>query len=187
MLQTIARSWWVLAIYGVISVLFGIGAFVWPLGTALALAWAFGIMALAEGVTSLVALFDKDTSISKGWLVLYSLASIAFGLVAVIFPGTVAGVLLMFVAAWLVVGGIYRIVFAVRVRKYVSTEWWIALSGVLSIVLGLLFLAYPVAGLVSLAVWIGAVVLLYGIFQIMAALRLRKLGTTLGTARVPVR
>lgn len=187
MLQTITRSWWVLAIYGVISVLFGISAFVWPLGTALALAWAFGIMALAEGVTSLVALFDKDAPISKGWLVLYSLASIAFGLVAVIFPGAVAGVLLMFVAAWLIVGGIYRIVFALRVRKYVTTEWWIGLSGVLSIVLGVLFLAYPVAALASLAVWIGALVLLYGIFQIMAALRLRKLGSAMNTARVAAR
>jgi len=187
MLQTITRSWWVLAIYGVISVLFGIGAFVWPLGTALALAWAFGVMALAEGVTSLVALFDKDAPISKGLLAVYALASIAFGLAAVIFPGAVASVLLMFLAVWLVVGGIYRIMFAVSVRKYVDNEWWIGLSGLLSIVLGVLFFAYPVAGLLSITVWIGAVVLLYGIFQIMAALRLRKLASTMGTGRASTR
>lgn len=179
LLQTIQRSWWVLAIYGVISILFGIGAVVWPLTTALALAWAFGVMALAEGVTSLVALFDKNTPISKGWLVLYALASIAFGLVAVIFPGAVAGVLLLFLAAWLVVGGIYRIMFAVRVRKQIEGEWWIGLSGLLSIVLGVLFFAYPAAGVVSVTVWIGAFVLLYGVFQLMAALRVRKLGAAL--------
>jgi uncharacterized membrane protein HdeD (DUF308 family) len=179
LLQTIQRSWWVLAIYGVISILFGIGAVVWPLTTALALAWAFGVMALAEGVTSLVALFDRNTPISKGWLVVYALASIAFGLVAVIFPGAVAGVVLLFLAAWLVVGGIYRIVFAVRVRKQIEGEWWIGLSGLLSIVLGVLFFAYPAAGLVSVTVWIGAFVLLYGVFQVMAALRVRKLGAAL--------
>lgn len=176
LLQTIQRSWWVLALYGVISILFGIGALMWPLTTALALAWAFGIMALAEGVTSLVALFDKNTPIPKGWLAVYALASIAFGLAAVMFPGAVAGVLLLFLAAWLVVGGIYRIVFAVRVRKQIEGEWWIGLSGLLSIALGVLFFAYPAAGLVSVTVWIGAFVLLYGIFQVMAALRLRKLG-----------
>ena len=104
LLHTIQRSWWVLALYGVISILFGIGALVWPLSTALAIAWAFGVMALAEGVTSGVALFDKDTPIPKGWLVLHVLASIAFGLAAVIFPGAVAGVLLLFLAAWLLVG-----------------------------------------------------------------------------------
>lgn len=176
LLQTIQRSWWVLALYGVISILFGIGALIWPLTTALALAWAFGVMALAEGVTSLVALFDKNTPISKGWLALYALASIAFGIVAVIFPGAVAGVLLLFLAAWLVVGGIYRIMFAVRVRKQIQGEWWIGLSGLLSIVLGVLFFAYPAAGLVSVTVWIGAFVLIYGVFQVMAALKLRKMG-----------
>ena len=175
LLQMIQRSWWVLALYGVISILFGIGAVVWPLTTALALAWAFGVMALAEGVTSVVALFDKNTPISKGWLAIYALASIAFGLVAVIFPGTVAGVLLLFLAAWLVVGGIYRIMFAVRVRKQIEGEWWIALSGILSIILGVLFFAYPAAGLVSVTVWIGAFVLIYGVFQVMAALRIRKM------------
>ena len=177
LLQMIQRSWWVLALYGVISILFGIGAVLWPLTTALALAWAFGVMALAEGVTSLVALFDKNTPISKGWLAIYALASIGFGIVAVIFPGAVAGLLLLFLAAWLVVGGIYRIMFAVRVRKEIDGEWWIALSGVLSILLGVLFFAYPAAGLASVTVWIGAFVLLYGVFQLLAAFRLRKMGT----------
>lgn len=176
LLQMIQRSWWVLALYGVISILFGIGAVVWPLTTALALAWAFGVMALAEGVTSVVALFDKDSPISKGLLAIYALASFAFGIVAVIFPGAVAGVLLLFLAAWLVVGGIYRIMFAVRVRKQIDGEWWIGLSGVLSIALGVLFFVYPAAGLVSVTVWIGAFVLIYGVFQLMAALRLRKMG-----------
>lgn len=176
LLQMIQRSWWVLALYGVISILFGIGAVVWPLTTALALAWAFGVMALAEGVTSVVALFDKDSPISKGLLAIYALASFAFGIVAVIFPGAVAGVLLLFLAAWLVVGGIYRILFAVRVREQIEGEWWIGLSGVLSIALGVLFFVYPAAGLVSVTVWIGAFVLIYGVFQLMAALRLRKMG-----------
>ena len=176
LLKMIQRSWWVLALYGVISILFGIGAVLWPLTTALALAWAFGVMALAEGVTSVVALFDKDTPIPKAWLAIYALASIAFGIVAVIFPGAVAGVVLLFLAAWLVVGGIYRIVFAVRVRKDIEGEWWIGLSGLLSILLGVLFFAYPAAGLVSVTVWIGAFVLIYGVFQVMAALRIRKMG-----------
>jgi uncharacterized membrane protein HdeD (DUF308 family) len=79
--------------------------------------------------TSVIALFDNNAPISKGWLAVYALASIAFGIVAVIFPGAVAGLLLLFLASWLVVGGIYRIKFAVRVRKQIDGEWWIGLSG----------------------------------------------------------
>lgn len=175
LLASLGRSWWVLVVYGVIAVLFGISAFVWPGSTAVAIAWAFGVMALAEGVISAIALFRKDVAVSKGWLALYAIASIAFGLVAVAHPLAVAGVLLLFLAVWLVVAGIWRIVLAIRVRKEIEGEWLIALSGVLAIALGVMFFVHPAAGLVTVALWIGVVALVYGVLQIIAGFRLRKL------------
>ncbi|MFC3550792.1 HdeD family acid-resistance protein [Lysobacter cavernae] len=179
LLAGLGRSWWVLVVYGVIAVLFGVAAFAWPGTTAVAIAWAFGVMALAEGVTSVIALFRKDVAISKGWLALYAIASLVFGVLAVLNPVTTAGVLLLFLAAWLLVAGIYRIVFAIRVRKEIEGEWLIALSGVLAIVLGGLFVAYPGAGLLTVALWIGAGALIYGVLQIIAGFRLRKLAHTM--------
>ncbi len=170
----LSRSWWVLVLYGVIGVLFGLAAIAWPGTTAVALAWAFGVMALAEGIISVLALFKKDVEISKGWLVLYALASIMFGIVAVLNPVVTAGVLLLFLAAWLLVAGIYRIVVAIRVRKLIRGEWLIALSGVLAIALAVLFFMYPAAGLVTVALWIGIGALIYGVLQIIAGFRLRK-------------
>ena len=49
------------------------------------------------------------------------------------------------------------------------------LAGVLGILLGLLFLAEPVAGVITSALWIGILALVYGIFQIFASFRVRKL------------
>ena len=69
----------------------------------------------------------------------------------------------------------YRIVFAIRVRKVIDGEWWMILAGVLGILLGLLFLAEPVAGVITSALWIGILALVYGIFQIFASFRVRKL------------
>ena len=113
-------------------------------------------------------------AISRGWLVLYALTSIVFGLLAIWHPLAVVGVLLLFLAAWLIVAGVYRIVFALRVRKEIQGEWMIALSGVLAIVLGLLFAAYPAAGVLTIAIWIGVAALLYGILQLVAGIRLRR-------------
>ena len=178
LLRTVGRSWWVLVLYGVIGVLFGIAAFMWPAKTAVARAWAFGVMAIAEGVLSALALFDRNVSVSKGWLALYALASLAFGLVAVSNPVVTAGVLLLILAAWLLVAGIYRIVLAIRIRKEVTGEWMIALSGVLAILLAVLFVARPAVGLVTVALWIGVAALFYGVLQVMAGFKLRKLAGT---------
>jgi uncharacterized membrane protein HdeD (DUF308 family) len=178
LLRTVGRSWWVLVLYGVIGVLFGIAAFMWPAKTAVAMAWAFGVMAIAEGVLSALALFDRNVSVSKGWLALYALASLAFGLVAVSNPVVTAGVLLLILAAWLLVAGIYRIVLAIRIRKEVTGEWMIALSGVLAILLAVLFVARPAVGLVTVALWIGVAALFYGVLQVMAGFKLRKLAGT---------
>ncbi|HEY5805501.1 MAG TPA: DUF308 domain-containing protein [Lysobacter sp.] len=175
LLASLGRSWWVLVVYGVIAVLFGISAFLWPGSTAVAIAWAFGVMALAEGVISVIALFRKDVSVSKGWLALYAIASIAFGIMGVMHPLAVAGILLLLLAVWLVVAGIWRIVLAIRIRKEIEGEWLIALSGVLAIALGVLFLGRPAAGLLTVSLWIGVTALFYGVLQIIAGFRLRKL------------
>jgi uncharacterized membrane protein HdeD (DUF308 family) len=171
----LGRSWWILLIYGLIGVIFGVLALTRPVATATALVWTLGLFAIAEGVISLVALFDRNLAVSRGWLVFYALVSLAFGLLAVSRPVTVAGLLLFFVAAWLIVGGIYRIAFAVRVRREIKGEWLIIVSGLLAIALGVMFALNPLVGLAVTTLWIGVLALVYGVFQIIAAFRLRRL------------
>jgi uncharacterized membrane protein HdeD (DUF308 family) len=175
LLSSLGRSWWVLLLYGLLGVLFGLIAVTRPVAAAAALAWALGVMALAEGLVSLLALFDKQVAISKGWLALYALVSIVFGLLTVFNPIATAGILLLFLAAWLIVAGVYRIVFAIRVRKEIEGEWLIALSGLLAIVLGVLYVLNPAGGLAVTTIWIGAAAIVYGVLQIIAAFKVRRL------------
>lgn len=174
-LSLLGRSWWVLLVYGILGVIFGLFALARPLSAATAMVWAIGVLALAEGVVSLFAAFGGKLAVSKGWVLLYAIASILFGIMAVANPVAAAGALLMFLAAWLIFAGIYRIIFAIRVRQEIKGEWLIALSGVLSIVLGVLFVISPLTGLVITALWIGAGALVYGVLQIIAAFKLRAL------------
>lgn len=174
-LSLVGRSWWVLLLYGILGVFFGLFALARPLSAAAALVWAIGVLALAEGIVSLFAVFRDNLAVSKGWAIFYALMSIAFGVIAITNPVAAAGGLLLFLAAWLIVAGVYRIIFAIRVRQEIKGEWLIALSGVLSILLGVLFLASPLTGVVITAWWIGAGALIYGILQIVAAFKLRTL------------
>lgn len=174
-LSLLGRAWWVPLVFGVISLLMGAYLVAQPLQAMVALTWAFGVLALVEGLASVIALFDSRAGLPKAWLALYALASIGFGLLAIANPAFVAGFLMLLLAGWLVVAGVFRLLFAIRVRKEIEGEWLLGLSGVLSIALGLLFVANLVAALVVAGVWIGVILLLCGALQVVVGLRLRKL------------
>ena len=78
-------------------------------------------------------------------------------------------------AVWFVVYGVMRIVFAIRVRKEIDNEWMLIISGFMGVALGALLLIAPIAGVIVGVIWIGVVALIYGVLQIVAALKLRKL------------
>ena len=54
----------------------------------------------------------------------------------------------------------------------------IALSGLLAVVLGVMFMLNPLVGIVVTSFWIGVLAVVYGVMQIMAGLGLRKMGRT---------
>ncbi|GAB3338391.1 HdeD family acid-resistance protein [Marilutibacter aestuarii] len=174
LLQQLGRSWWLFVVYGVVAIVFGILAMMKPAAAVVALTWLFGLMALVEGILAAVALVRGGEGVSRGWQALYALASLAVGVLTLVNPLATAGVLVFFLAAWLVVGGIYRIVFAIRVRKAVRSEWMLALSGLLAIVLGALFAMNPLAGIAVTGIWIGIGALLHGALQLFAGFKLRR-------------
>lgn len=174
-LSAIGRSWWVLLLYGLAGIAFGAVAIARPLSAAAALAWVAGVIALAEGLISIVALFGKDVPVARGWLVLYAIVSLLFAWLALLNPLATAGTLTLLLAAWLIVAGIFRIVFAIRVRKAIKGEWLLILSGILGALLGVLFAMDPLAGMVITTIWVGVGALVYGVLQVVAAFKVRKL------------
>jgi uncharacterized membrane protein HdeD (DUF308 family) len=173
LLSLVGRSWWVVLLYGLIAIGFGLIAIARPLSAAAGLAWAIGVMALVEGLVSLFAAFSGNSGAPRGWALVYALASIGFGALAVINPLVTAKVLLL--AIWLILAGVYRIVFAIRVRRQIEGEWLLIVSGVLAIVLGVMMFGNPLGGVAVTTLWIGIGSLIYGVLQVVVAFRLRKL------------
>ena len=58
MIAELARNWWVLLIRGILAILFGIGAFVWPGITIAVLVLMFGAYALVDGIFAIIAGFS---------------------------------------------------------------------------------------------------------------------------------
>jgi uncharacterized membrane protein HdeD (DUF308 family) len=106
---------------------------------------------------------------------LEGLAGIIIGVLTLFWPGATALALLYFIAAWALVTGIFEIVAAIQLRRLITNEWLMILSGILSIVFAVLLVLFPGAGALSLMWLIGAYAILFGILLISFAFRLRGL------------
>ena len=176
MLATLARNWWAVVLRGVCAILFGLAAFVWPGITLAVLILLYGAYALADGVLAVIWSFMARGRDSFPWGVfLAGLAAIVAGLFAFLWPGLTALALLYLIAAWAIVRGIFEIIAAVHLRKEIEHEWLLGLSGLASIVLGVLLLAWPGVGVLAVLWWIGAFAIIFGVLTIALGLRLRGL------------
>jgi uncharacterized membrane protein HdeD (DUF308 family) len=172
----LTRSWWLMLLRGIASILFGITAFVWPGLTVLALTLLYGAFAMADGILSLGAAFTRsgDRSIPTWWLVVIGLLGIAAGTVAFLWPGLTAFALVIMIGAWAVAIGIMEIIGAVWLRHEIEDEWLLIAAGILSVLFGVAVLLKPGAGALALAWAIGAFALLSGVLLVAFALRLRR-------------
>ena len=173
MVIAFASRWWTLAARGIAAILFGILTFISPGLSLFALVMLFGAWALADGVFNLVMALRTRKGERWGWLVLEGVTSILVGILTFFWPGITALSLLFLIAAWSIVTGIAEVVAAVRLRKVIQGEWLLGLSGVLSIVFGLLLFAFPGAGALAVIVWIGAYSIVFGALLVALAFRLR--------------
>ncbi len=176
-LGALQRIWWVFLLRGIAAIGFGIMAFSWPALTLSILVVLFGAYAFADGVLGLVDAIRYREWLPRVWpLALDAILGIVVGLLTLFWPGVTAVFLLMFIAAWAVVGGLLRIILAFQIRKEITGEWILIAGGVLSILFGGLLVAMPQAGLMTLVWIIGFYAVVFGGLFIFLALRLRKLG-----------
>jgi uncharacterized membrane protein HdeD (DUF308 family) len=173
----LSRNWWAVSLRGLAGILFGIITFVAPPITIAALVLLFGAYAFADGVLAIVSAVRRRGT-DRGLLLLEGLIGIAAGVVTFLWPGIAALALLYVIAAWALVTGAFEIAAAVRLRKVISGEWLLALSGVFSIALGVLLILAPGPGALALVIWIGAYAFVFGALLFALGLRLKGLGST---------
>src|SRR5215212_891631 len=105
------------------------------------------------------------------------------GLLALFWPDLTALTLLYIIAFWVILSGIARIVMAIMLRQEIENEWSMALSGVLSVILGIVLILLPGAGLLAYTWLIGLLALALGIVLIYYAFSVREQRTS-GSSRV---
>jgi uncharacterized membrane protein HdeD (DUF308 family) len=185
-LDQLARNWWMLAVRGVIGIAFGGLAIVLPGLTLAFLILLFGAYAFVDGVFSIASGLRKDPTHSRDWaLVVVGIAGVIAGVIAFVSPGLTALALLLVIAAWAVVRGVFELIAALRLRGEAQGVWALALSGVFSLVFGILVFAFPGAGALAIVFWIGVWSIIAGAMLVIVSFRLRTLFRARSNSHLP--
>ena len=159
---------------GVLGILFGLLAFVWPSITWLTLVIMFGIYTIVDGLVTIGSGLVRTKESARWWtFLLEGLIDIGAGAAALIWPGLATLVIIYVIAAWAVFTGILEIVAAIRLRHEITNEWVLALGGVISVAVGVLLFFQPAAGSLAIIWIIAAYALIFGILLVILGFRLR--------------
>ncbi|NGZ09804.1 MAG: HdeD family acid-resistance protein [Nitrospira sp. LK70] len=108
------------------------------------------------------------------WIALRGVAAVSFGVLAFVWPGITLVILALFFGAYAFTDGIFALVAAYRRREGHKAVWPLVLIGVLGVLAGVGTFLWPEMTTLALLMFIAVWALFIGIFQIAAAIRLRK-------------
>jgi uncharacterized membrane protein HdeD (DUF308 family) len=180
----LAASWWSQIFRGLAAICLAVIAFTMPAETVAALVLIFGAYAFVDGVMAIIAAY-RSSKDQERWamLLIEGLAGVIAAAVAAMWPGITALVLIYLIGVWAIVTGALEIASAMQLRKYIEGEWFLILSGIASIVFGVLLATMPIAGALAIAVWLGGYWFVFGILNISLGIRLRAWTRNFGPAQ----
>jgi uncharacterized membrane protein HdeD (DUF308 family) len=153
----------------------------WPGVTVLALVLLFAVYAFIDAGLELMRTVNGRAAGPVIGHLLLALVDIAAGLVAVIWPGPTALVLVIVVAVWAFVGGFLELFAAFRSGENAGTRAMFILGGLVSVAFGVVLVASPDVGAITLALLFGLYSLIFGVSEIMLGYELRHSGGSLRT------
>jgi len=172
--RTLARTWWLLALRGIVAILFGIVAFLWPGVTWLVVVASFAAFATVDGIFALVAAFSGHGQRRWWALALEGIFGISVGVITLFWPQVTQLALLYLIAYWAIVTGLFEVIAAVRLREEIEGEWLLGLAGILSMLFGVALVILPGPGALAVAWLIGCYAIAAGLVFLILAYRMRE-------------
>ena len=172
--RTLRSSWVWFLVLGILMVLLGTFAISWACVTTITVAatWLFGFLMIGSGIAEVVNSFYAGRWSGTLVHMLIGVLYAVVGLMIVDQPEGSAIQLTLIIALFLILSGIFRIVFAISER---FTGWgWVLLNGTVTLFLGILiYKQWPSSGLWVIGLFIGIDLLFNGWAWIMLAIGLR--------------
>jgi len=176
-----AQNWGMFVLRGVLAIVLGVLAFVAPSPTLSAIVYVFAAYAIVDGILAVLAGVALPTG-PRWMLILGGVIGVAIGVYTFFNPNVTATALVYLIGAFAIVRGVSEIAAAISLRQIVQNMWLLGVSGVLSIVFGVLVIAAPGDGALAILWIIGFYALLVGASYVYLGFRLRGVNKTLEEA-----
>ncbi|MBX9944387.1 MAG: HdeD family acid-resistance protein [Reyranella sp.] len=174
-LKALSTKWrWVVAL-GVVFLAAGVIALGSVVAATASAVIIVGVMMLMGGAMEIFAAFNvKDWGKFLFWLLLGALY-VAAGVIAIMNPFAAATILTLMLGIALVIGGVLRLFLAFQMKQAGASWGWVALSGVITLLLGGMIIAqWPASSFFVLGIFLGIDLIFIGSAWITMGLALRK-------------
>jgi uncharacterized membrane protein HdeD (DUF308 family) len=176
MFTLFARHWWVLALRGLLALLFGSLALLLPHVTLVFLVVLFGVYAVMDGISSLLTalLASWEKKSHRAFLGAEGAVGLVVGVLTLLWPTLTAAVFFALLVVWALLAGSIMLLNALRLHRTLQGEVVLVLSGLSALAFGMLVLLFPKASILTVAWVIGLYALLAGTMLLVRAFRLRR-------------
>jgi uncharacterized membrane protein HdeD (DUF308 family) len=167
----LAESWWMVALRGVIAILFGLVAFFLPGITMLSLVLVFAAYSFTDGLFGVI-LAVRSAVRRDRWVLplLNGLLGIAVAAITVVWPGITVLAFVFLIAAWALISSGLMAAAAYRQK---TGRGWLIFGAIVSLIYAVLLVIAPLIGAIVLTWWIGAHALVLGCVLLVLAFKLR--------------
>jgi len=174
MVRDIVRNWWAFVLQGVLAIAIGVATFVAPQPSLTAFIAVFAIYALVTGLFQVIGGLSMPTG-PKWSLVAGGVLAIAIGVLTFAQPQNTAVAVTLLVAVFAIATGVSEVAAAYQLRSLGNT-FWLGLSGVVSVVFGVLLISQPSTGVLAVLWLIGFYAIFAGILSIAFGIQLKSVG-----------
>ncbi len=169
------RNWLLLFLRGVLAVIFGLVVIIWPQISLHLIVYIFAIFAVADGIVSLLESIVKIKTINRWWFILIAgIISIGFGVFAFVYPKITLIILIYVIGIRAFILGIIEIMNVLKRGSEIEEEWFLIMSGVLSILFAIIIFFRPDIALTALVVILAIYAIFYGFLLIVLSLRIKR-------------
>jgi len=173
--NTLIRKSWTLLLRGLIAIVFGVTILGFPGMAFRLLVIAFGGYALVAGVFTIMAAYGAYGPEKHSWsMVFEGIVGIAVGIVALTSPIATMIVLAALVGIWAIVTGIMEVIAGVRFSQQGENRTILVISGILSLLFGLLIVRAPIIAGIALTALIGIYLVFFGLLVFSMGMILKR-------------
>ncbi len=176
-MNTLLMKWWLILLQGILLIVLSFYVFNHPGATLVGLAFWISIMIIITGIAGTVNWFLIDKTERSTGDLLWGVGTLLLGLLLFARIGIAMTLITTLLGIWMIVTGIWLVRHGSKMASEALSKWMMIITGVLSVIAGIMVIFNLGAGAVALSTIIGLQLLLAGIALIVLALVKRKYST----------